>query len=202
MIRRIRGELVSVRDGAVVVDVGGLGYEVLVSEVLAERLSDRGVGSQVELSTYYCERGGPSGAIPMLVGFEGETAREFFELLLTVHQLGPIGAVKAMALPVGSIARAIELGDTKTLETLPGVGKQRARDMVSKLQGKVGRFIGEELEVGAEAAGDELTVQALEVLAQIGVTRGEGLKRIQQVRESDPEIETVDEIVRAVFRRK
>ena len=56
--------------------------------------------------------------------------------------------------------------------------------------------------LGAEAAGDELTVQALEVLAQIGVTRGEGLKRIQQVRESDPEIETVDEIVRAVFRRK
>lgn len=201
MIRRIRGELVGVRDGAVVVDVNGLGYEVLVSGMLAERLRDRGVGSQVELATYYCERGGPGGAIPMLVGFESEAVREFFELLLSVHQLGPIGAVKAMALPVGTIARAIELSDTKTLETLPGVGKQRARDMVSKLQGKVGRFVAEELEPGAEAVGDELAMEALEILAQIGVSRGDALRRIQQVRQAEPEIETVDEIVRAVFRR-
>jgi len=202
MIRRIRGELVAVRDGVVIIDVNGLGYEVIVCELLAERLGDRGIGSQVELATYYCERGGPSGAVPMLVGFESEAAREFFQQLLSVHQLGPVGAVKAMALPLGTIARAIELGDTTTLQTLPGVGKQRARDMVSKLQGKVGRFLEEGLEGLPEAAGDDLTIESLQVLAQIGLSRGEALKRVREVREAEPEISSADEIVRAVFRRK
>ncbi len=201
-IRHLKGELAAVEDGAVVVDVNGVGYEVLVSEPLAERLRDHGLGSHVELATYYCERGGPGGATPMLVGFESEAGREFFERLLSVPQLGPVGAIKALVLPVSTIARALELGDTKTLETLPGVGKQRARDMVSKLQGKVGRFVGEELEAAGEAVGDEVAMQAVEVLAQLGVTRDQAIKRIREVREAEPEIESVDDIVRAAFRRK
>lgn len=202
MIRHIKGELTAVEDAAVVVDVNGVGYEVLVSEPLADHLRDRGLGSRVELATYYCERGGPGGATPMLMGFESQTHREFFERLLSVHQLGPVGAIKALVLPISTIARAIELGDTKTLETLPGVGKQRARDMVSKLQGKVGRFVGEELEAAGEAAGDELTVEALAVLAQIGVSHHDAVRRIREVRKAEPELESVDAIVRAVFRRK
>ena len=89
MIRHIRGELVVVGDGSAVVDVNGLGYEVMVSVPLAERLRARGVGGRVELATYYCERGGPGGAVPMLVGFDNEAGRDFFEQLLTVPPSPP-----------------------------------------------------------------------------------------------------------------
>jgi len=202
MIRHLRGELAAVGDAGVVVDVNGAGYELLVPEPLAERLRDRGIGSHVELATYYCERGGPGGAMPMLVGFESESSREFFERLLSVPQLGPVGAVKALVLPISTIARAIELGDTKTLQTLPGVGKQRARDMVAKLQGKVGRFLEEDLAAAGAAPGDEVTLEAIEVLAQLGVPRDDAVRRLRDIREAEPEIASADQLVRAVFRRK
>ncbi len=202
MIRHIHGELATVCSGSVVIDVGGVGYEVLVSEPLLEVLGERGVGAHVELATYYAEGGGPGGAAPRLVGFASENDRRFFELLLSVPKLGPMAASKALVLPIGTIAKAIELGDTKTLQTLPGVGTQRARDMVAKLQGKVGEFIDGPGEVCETPAGDQLTLDALEVLTQIGLSRGDALERMRAVREEAPDLDTVDEIVRAVFRRK
>ena len=88
------------------------------------------------------------------------------------------------------------------LQTLPGVGKQRARDMVSKLQGKMGRFVEAEFEPGAEGTADEVTLQAVEVLTQLGVAHDDALRRVRDLREAEPEIETVEEIVRATFRKK
>ena len=202
MIRHIRGELTTVCEGSVVVDVAGIGYEVLVSEPLRDVLADRGPGSSVELATYHTEGGGPAGNAPRLMGFAGEAERSFFELLLSVHNLGPMGAIKALVLPIPTIAKAIELSDTKMLETLPGVGKQRARDMISKLQGKVAEYIEGAEELGEAPAGDELTVEALEVLSQIGLARGDALERIKAVREAAPDLDSADEIVRAVFKRK
>ncbi len=202
MIRRIRGEIAAFCPGAVVVDVGGIGYEVLVSGPLLEVLEDRGVGGRVELATYYAEGGGPTGNAPRLIGFASETERSFFELLLTVPNLGPMAAIKALVLPIPTIAKAIEIGDTKTLQMLPGVGKQRARDMISKLQGRVAQFLEEEPAHAVEAAGDELTVQALAMLTQIGLGQADALARIKAVREASPELSRPDEIVRAVFRRK
>ncbi|HUS81107.1 MAG TPA: Holliday junction branch migration protein RuvA [Armatimonadota bacterium] len=202
MIRHIRGELATVCEGAVVVDVGGVGYEVHVAEPLLDVLADRGVGAHVELATYHAEGGGPSGNAPRLVGFATEAERRFFELLLSVHNMGPMAAIRALVLPMPTIAKAIELGDARTLQTLPGVGKQRARDMISKLQGRMGEFIEGLEEVRQTPAGDELTVEALEVLVQIGLARGDALERIKAVREASPELSSADEIVRAVFRRK
>ncbi len=202
MIRHVHGELAGLCAGAVIIDVGGIGYEVMVSEPLREVLADRGTGAHVELATYYAEGGGgPGGSAPRLMGFASESEREFFELLLVVPRLGPTAAIKALILPTATIAKAIELGDTKALETLPGVGKQRARDIITRLQGKMSEFMD-----GADAdetpSADQLTLETLAVLTQIGLGRGDALDRIRAVREAGPDLDTVDEIVRAVFKRK
>jgi len=202
VIRFVRGELVSVDEEKAIVDVGGVGYEVSISAPFAQSLRERGAGAKVTIHTYHCERGGAAGGgTPMLVGFETELERSFFEDLLTVHQLGPVGACRAMALPVATIARAISLGDETTLKRLPGVGKQRARDMISKLQDKMERYLaaGEEL---PERPTDELTSEALAILMQLGLSPSEALERIAAVREASPEIDEADKLVRAVFRRK
>jgi Holliday junction DNA helicase RuvA len=163
VIRFVHGELVSVDDDSVVIDVGGIGYEVNVSPSFALDLRERGVGAKVRVFTYHCERGGAAAGsgTPMLVGFASELDREFFEELLSVHQLGPVSACKAMAVPVASIAKAISLGDETALKKLPGVGKQRARDMISKLQEKMAPYLAGEEAAAERPAGDDLTAAAL-----------------------------------------
>lgn len=203
MISYLRGELAAVNETSAVIDVGGVGYEVIVPRPVADRLEARGVGTHVKLFTYHCERGGAAGAgVPLLVGFETELEREFFELLLGVPQLGPVGAARALALPIPTIAQAIALGDAKTLQSLPGVGKQRARDMIAKLQERMGPFVeaGEGLPERPHL--DEAAAEALAVLIQLGLTEADALERIRTVREADPDLNEADEIVRAVFRRK
>lgn len=203
MIRFVHGELVSVNEDTVIIDVGGIGYEVNVSPPFAQELRERGIGSTVKVFTYHCERGGAAGSgTPMLVGFRSELDREFFEELLSVHQLGPVGACKAMAVPVPSIAKAISLGDETALKKLPGVGKQRARDMISKLQEKMAPYLADEAVAAERPAGDDLTAEALAILTQLGLSQSEALQRISVVREAEPDIDEADELVRAVFRRK
>lgn len=203
MIRFVHGELVTVNEDSVIVDVAGIGYEVNVSPPFAVELEERGIGSTVKIYTYHSERGGAAGGgTPMLVGFGSERDREFFEELLSVHQLGPVGACKAMTVPVPSIAKAISLGDETALKKLPGVGKQRARDMISKLQEKMEPYLADEAVTAEQPAGDDLTAEALAILTQLGLSQSEALKRISAVREAEPEIEEADELVRAVFRRK
>ncbi len=203
MIRYLHGELVSVDDGSVIIDVGGVGYEVMVPAPVADQLLARGIGSQVKVHTYHCERGGAAGAgAPMLVGFATELQRRFFEELLNVPQLGPVGACKAMTLPIGTIARAITLGDGPTLQKLPGVGKQRARDMISKLQERMAPYLEEDVAPVERPPMDELTAEAVAVLTQIGLSEPDARARVRAVREAAPDIDEADEIVRAVFRRK
>jgi Holliday junction DNA helicase RuvA len=199
----VHGELVSVHESSVVVDVGGIGYEVNVAPPFARELHDRGLGTTVKIFTYHTERGGAAGSgTPMLVGFRSELDREFFEELLSVHQLGPVGACKAMALPVPTIAKAISLGDESKLKELPGVGKQRARDMISKLQEKMEPYLAGDEEVPERAAADDLSAEAMAILTQLGLSQSEALQRISAVREDQPDIDEADELVRAVFRRK
>ena len=204
MIRRIRGELVGAYAESVLIDVGGLSYEVHVPEPVREAVWDRGLGSTVELFTYYYLQSDGNRATPWLIGFQTELQLEFFERLLDVPRMGPLAALRALVLPVGRIARAIELQDEHLLKSLPGVGRQRARDLVATLQGKLGAFVdmAELPEVAMAGPRSDTESAALEVLMQLGVSRAEALHSIVQVTAADPSLTAVDEIVREVFRQR
>jgi Holliday junction DNA helicase RuvA len=186
-----------------VVDVAGVGYEVTLSPSLAARLSLEGPGAPVKLSAYHYLQGSGQASIPVLLGFSSEAEREFFRRLLTVPGLGPKSALKGLALAVPTLARAIELGDVKHLETIPGVGKAKARDIINKLKGKVADFLEEELpEVGA-AAGPETSVEAdaLEVMTgPLQLPKAEALSRIRRALAKRPAIDTVEELIAQALR--
>ena len=74
-------------------------------------------------------------------GFTNAVEREFFEALLTVASIGPRSAARAFSLPMSTIAGAIDRSDYTLLKKLPGIGQQKARDIVAKLQGKVGAIL-------------------------------------------------------------
>lgn len=206
MIRRLRGELLAVEAESALVEVGGLAYEVFLPPAVRDRLAERPSGSNVELHTYdYLQTDG-NRITPYLLGFETELQREFFERLLEVPRLGPLSALRALVLPVAEIARAIELQDEGLLRKLPGVARQRARDMVATLQGKLGRFV-EAAEVAAAYVPvtepqNEQEQEALEVLLQLGLSRSDALRALRQAVTNHPEVESSDDLVRLVFQQR
>ncbi len=158
MISRISGRLVDRRPHGVLLEVGGFGYEVLVPEAIRQTLDDhvRPDGS-LTLVTFHYLQSDPSRSVPVLIGFLNEIEREFFERFITVSGVGPRGALRALSLPIPVIARAIDAGDLALLRSLPGIGEQRAREIVAKLQGKVGKYglIRDEVSAPAARSSDE-----------------------------------------------
>jgi Holliday junction DNA helicase RuvA len=209
MIGRIHGNLLGVNEDVALVDVGGVGYEVTVSPVLAERLRRLGNGAEVTFVTYYYLQSDPSKSMPILIGFESEAQREFFLQLISVGRLGAKSAVKLLTMPISSIARAIEMGDTRRLQVLPGIGPQKAKDIIAKLQGKVGRYVGVDEEEAApvpervSAETMELEDEALEILLQLGYSHADALRMMgEALRRASGKIESADELITEVFRSK
>ena len=128
------------------VECGGVGYEVFLPPVAMKGL---GHEDEVELHIHYhATRDQPR---PMLIGFVSDLDREFFEKLITVKDIGPMVAARALAAPVAELAAAIARQDEKYLRQLPGIGPQKAKNIVAQLQSKVAKWaLARE---GAPAAG-------------------------------------------------
>jgi len=211
MITKIHGRLSGMRGDAAIVEVGGIFYEVLLPSGLAERMarrSDLDDGPPITLHTlYYIESAGGAGNMrPRLLGFTEEMDRAFFELLTTVGNLGSKTALRALTIPIGEIAAAIEGGDAKTLSKLPRIGKRMADKIIAELKGKVWKFAlmptGEPLAAPAKRKPEEeaFVLEAKEVLLQVGYRAGDADAVIAKVLESKPDVATAEDLVQEAFR--
>src|SRR5439155_1066044 len=86
------------------------------------------------------------------IGFTSDLDKEFFEKLVTVKDIGPMVAARALAAPVAELAGAIARQDEKYLRSLPGIGPQKAKNIVAQLQSKVAKFALAREGVSVEAA--------------------------------------------------
>jgi len=199
MIGRLKGRLVERHNQRLVIDVNGVGYEVFVPGVVARWAESLKIGEEVELVTLYLMQMEPGRATPMLLGFRNELEREFFERLLSVPKLGVRGALQLFSVPMATLARAIEDNDLKALMQLPGVGRQRARELVATLQGKVAKFalLAEE-EAPAPTVTDVIS-EALEILQSLGYSRTEAQKMVDAALQRLPKPSSVEELIRAVY---
>jgi Holliday junction DNA helicase RuvA len=199
MIGRLKGRLVERHNQRLVIDVNGVGYEVFVPGVVARWAESLKIGDEVELVTLYLLQMEPGRATPMLLGFRNELEREFFERLLSVPKLGIRGALQLFAVPMATLARAIEDNDQKALMKLPGVGRQRARELIAALQGKVAKFalLAEE-EVPTPLITDVVS-EALEILQSLGYTRTEAQRMIDAALERLPKPSSIEELIRTVY---
>ena len=204
MIRRLRGELLEVGPEWALIELGGLAYEVLLPPPVRDRLAERPAGATVELFTYHYMQTDGNRVTPYLLGFESEMQREFFQRLLDVPRLGPMSALRCMILPVAQLAHTIELQDEGMLKKLPGVGRQRARDIIATLQGKLAIFLeATDLPeaVPLIAPQNETEQEALEVLTQLGFARNDALRALRQAASAHPEAGP-EELVRLVFQQR
>jgi Holliday junction DNA helicase RuvA len=132
MIARLRGNLISRRGDRIVVDVGGVGYEVAVSSSTIAVLPD--VGGEVVLlvHTHVAED------ILALYGFATEGERDVFELLLSVAGVGRSTALAILSgMPTADLIEAIAQGDVRRLTAIRGVGKKTAERLVLELKDKM-----------------------------------------------------------------
>jgi len=199
---RIEGRLVEREGERVMLDVGGLGYEILVPLCVAEKLPTE-PGTPVRLEIYSVLSLEQKSGRFSYYGFSNSVERAFFEALLGVSSIGPRSAVRAFSVPMNKIAAAIERGDHTFLKTLPGIGQQKARDIVAKLQGKVARFllIQEAPEPSTKRMPD-FADEALAVLLQLEYRRQEAEKMLRDVLDARPDIDDAERLLAAIYERR
>ena len=205
MISSIQGRIKSKKENKVLVEVaGGISYEILVPEATM-RLMDKETPESREVTfiTYHYFQTDPSKSIPVLIGFLSEIEKEFFEKFITVSGVGPKAACRALALPISEIAEAIDNADLTRLKTLPGIGEQRAKEIIAKLQGKIGKF-GLIQDRFAEKApvGENIKEEALSVLLQLQYRKNEAMVMIEKALRRNPELSSSEEILNEVYKTR
>lgn len=205
MISRISGKIIEKGPNYVILNVGDISYEVLIPATVMQRLDENSSNNgKVDFLTYHYHQVDQSKSIPVLIGFLNQVEKDFFEIFITVSGIGPRAALKALNKPISLIARAIDEADVSFLKSLPGIGEQRAREIVAKLQNKVGKFglIQDENIRQMDAKAKDVSEEALAVLMQLEYKKPEAAAMIKMAFESSQEIETTEELLNVVYKQR
>lgn len=196
MIGHLRGSVVRAGPERVLLDVGGVGYELHVSLATfseIERASGDTVGLHVHTHVW-------SDGIA-LYGFWTPLEKRLFERLITVSGIGPrLARVILSGMGPEDLVPALADGDTARLTTIPGVGKKSAERMVIELREKVGELAAEMPSREPRpslAEGEEEAVSALE---NLGYKRAQAERAVRAAREELPDA-PFHEVLRASLRR-
>lgn len=205
MFSRITGRIVERHDDRVVLETAGIGYEIILPPCVADKIPPQN-GEPLALEIYAnLQMDGNAGRFTYY-GFTNAIEREFFEALLSVASIGPKSAARAFALPMTRIARAIDEGDHALLRTLPGIGQQKARDIVAKLQGKVARFLliraAEENAPAKKSPLPDFAEEALIVLLQLEYKRNEAEAMIEETLRRQPKIADAEQLLGEIYRSR
>ena len=206
MIARIAGKLVEKKDHSLIVNVGGMFYDVMVPEPVLARVEDTlDEQGNVNLVTHYYFQIGPSSGIPIIIGFINEIEKDFFLQFIKVSGIGPRAAVKALSKPISEITTAIECGDVKYLKTLSGIGLQRAKEIVAKLQGKIGKYglIQDKKQISKKIeAAPDWQEEALSVLLKLQYKKQEALDMMEKAVERNSDISTTEELLNEIYKQR
>lgn len=184
MIAYVDGIIEDIAEDNVVIDVGGLGYNVKISSDTASRLP--GEGERVRLYTYTCVR---EDAF-LLYGFLSRNDLNIFKKCITVNGIGPKGALAILSvMDADSLRYAILSGDTKAISKAPGVGAKTAQRLILDLKDKVqiddsmiAREIAQNANGGKAVMTDNPQIQeTVEALVSLGYGQAESLKAVREV---------------------
>ena len=201
MIRYIKGLLLKKEDDRVVVFANGVGYEILLPAVVRQTYNQKKAGED-EVELYISFHQTVQNPKPHLIGFNYEIEREFFEKFITVKDIGPTLAAKALIYPIPKIARAIEERDVDTIMRLKGIGERKAEMIISELRGKVGKFaLKREDAIPVMPEPEDFRKQVEEILVRdLGHKVSEVHQMVDEAIKRNPSISSPEELFEEVYR--
>lgn len=168
MIAYVRGNLTSIQDEAVIVDVGGIGYEIICPDPFVFQSS---LNEDIKIFTYHYVR----EDIQVLYGFQSEDEKHLFTKLISVSGIGPKGALAILgSVDIPGFVTAVEREDEQFLTSFPGVGKKTARQIILDLKGKLTSMVSlsnDERTISENAKAE--IAQTQEALVALGYTERE-----------------------------
>lgn len=202
MFSRIEGVLREKHPDSALVETGGLCYEIMLPGCVVDKIVTIEPGQPIKLEIFsYLQMDGNRGTATY-VGFTNAVEREFFEALLSVASIGPKTAMRAFARPMAEIARYIDEGDRTALRKLPGIGDQKAKDIIAKLQGKVARFGLIQGETRAAPPQPDFVAEAVEVLLQLQYRRPEAERMAKEALSGNGSVTSAEELLTEIYRRQ
>ena len=196
MIAHLRGTLLEKHPNLVIVDTGGVGYEVIIPVSAYSSLPETGSQVQLYIHTHVRE-----DALA-LFGFISAADKALFEKLITVSGIGPKLAVTALGgLTAPDLSAAIREGSVDQLVRIPGVGKKTAERMVLELRDKIDLIPGaaRAAAAGARSAFNTTEEDVISALANFGASRAAAEAAVTKARSSS-EGNDFDELFRRALK--
>jgi holliday junction DNA helicase RuvA len=194
VIAQIRGTLAHKVPGEVIVDVGGVGYQVFIPLTVFYGLPD--IGAQVSLHIHTHLR---EDAL-QLFGFQEPQDKQVFLLLNSVAGIGPKLAVNILSgIPAAELTQAIKAGDQLRLVSIPGVGKKLAERMIVELRDKFTALQAQAIGTAGPGHGSNLMQDAVSALVNLGYRQAEVEKIVRDTTQSGTQ--SLEQVIKEVLRR-
>jgi len=184
MIAHLRGTLLDKKPGQVILEVGGVGYKVLIPLSTYYELDGEGATVSVRVHTHVRED------VIALFGFLTEIEEILFQRLISVAGVGPALALKVLSgLEPSDLVDAIRHGDLRRLASIPGVGKKTAERLVVELREKMPEVlaaVGEPIS-RTEAASPEIALRddLVSALVNLGYQRSQADQAVLEILRND-----------------
>lgn len=193
MIAHLSGTLLEKHLQRLVVDVGGVGYELFVPLSTFYDVGEPGARVSLHVHTHFYEREGSQ-----LFAFNSATELGLFKKLIKVGGIGPKAALAVMSgIEPAELSRAIRNGDVGRLTSIPGVGKKTAERIVMELKEKMAAAAATDVTPSSE--GDGMRNDLLSALANLGYQRPSAEKTVDRVL-ARAESKTFEPLLREVLR--
>lgn len=192
MIAFVKGIIDDISDDNVVLDVGGVGYNIKISTGTAAELP--GIGEEAKLYTYTCVR----EDMFSLFGFLSRDELEIFKKLITVNGIGPKGGLAILSvMSADSLRFAIMSGDAASISKAPGIGKKTAERVILDLKDKISledTLVHKEMQRLPDTFDTDAHVRndAVEALVALGYSASDALHAVKNVQTAENmDVETI-----------
>lgn len=188
MIAYLSGKLLEKEANWIIIDVGGVGYEVIIPLSTFYDLGEIGENISLRIYTYVRED------VLQLFGFKTVRERELFLLLISVSGIGPKSAITALSgMSADEIIGAIRQNNLARLNSIPGVGKKTAERLVIELRDKIAKLSAvstEEMQAEGipQTSGDDVYDDAISALVNLGYQRNAAEKALKQAMQEGTEM--------------
>ena len=183
MIARLAGTVLEKHPNRIVVDVHGVGYEVLVPLSTFYGLGDAGAGVALRVHTHVRED------VIALYGFASALEQDLFERLISISGIGPKLALAVLSgIDTGDLVRAIRTQDVGRLTRIPGIGKKTAERIGLELKDRLPPAAVPAAGGADEpSSGDSVRDDLLSALANLGYQRPSAERAVDAVLKKTPE---------------